>query len=125
MKRERQFELHDCVVKFLVDYDHEELMQHVDGTIHFWDTEARVKSNLDDIQEEYNYTIEDAKVHLFLLDATVKLLQLSNDWTVEGFKDEIVRCEGWPPLNGEMGITLLSCNNFNFSRDDVLFYEED
>lgn len=120
--KRRKFELHDCNVEFNVDYDHPDLISNVEDNIYFWDEPHRVISRVKELEIQYDFSSEEAEVHLFLLDAVVKLINLSmDDWALEGLKDIIKEHEGWFPLNGECGITLISCMNFRLDRDDVIY----
>lgn len=47
-----------------------------------------------------------------------QVILLSMTWNEEGIIDEFIEMEGFPPLDGSMGVKLIRCDTFEFDDDE-------
>lgn len=61
------------------------------------------------------------KAYLKML--AVELIHTSIEWNIEGVKSQFEEKEGWAPLDGTKGVTLIRIDSWEFSEDDFFICE--
>lgn len=83
-------------------------------TVEFWsDWQYRLNENGGDY----------VRTFLKMLGQKLVLMQLGFGYNLSGIIKEMAKEEGWPPLDGTYGITLVRCDDAEISEDDIFISE--